>query len=87
MPGNLKFEDVVKSVQAEAERLSSDGVDKIIALGHAGITMDKRVALIPQVDVVIGGHTNTFLYTGQAFRSRVTYNTSKPTTFVSWSFH
>ena len=40
-------------------------VSKIIALGHAEINMDKKIATeIPEVDIVVGGHTNTFLYTG-----------------------
>lgn len=35
----------------------------IIALGHSGFDMDKTVAkMCPDVDLVIGGHTNTFLY-------------------------
>lgn len=41
------------------------GVNKIIALGHSGFTVDKNIAQkVKGVDVVIGGHTNTFLYTG-----------------------
>lgn len=41
------------------------GVNKIIALGHSGFTVDKDIARkVRGVDVVVGGHTNTFLYTG-----------------------
>lgn len=41
------------------------GVNKIIALGHSGFTVDKNIAQkVKGVDVVVGGHTNTFLYTG-----------------------
>lgn len=41
------------------------GVNKIIALGHSGFAVDKNIAQkVKGVDVVIGGHTNTFLYTG-----------------------
>ena len=47
-------------------KLTNDGVNKIIALGHAGYAMDQQVARLSGVDVVIGGHTNTFLYTGEA---------------------
>lgn len=64
MAGNVKFGDVVTSVRKEAELMTIQGVNKIIALGHAGFTVDKAVAKIPDVDVVVGGHTNTFLYTG-----------------------
>nr|KAG5704020.1 hypothetical protein BaRGS_032109 [Batillaria attramentaria] len=63
-PGDVKFNSVVESVRQEVERLQGEGINKIIALGHAGFTVDKQVAAIPGVDVVVGGHTNTFLYTG-----------------------
>lgn len=41
------------------------GVDQIVALGHSGFAVDQEVARrVGGVDVVIGGHSNTFLYTG-----------------------
>lgn len=49
----------------EAEALKSKGVNIIIALGHSGYEVDMDIAKnCPLVDVVIGGHSNTFLYTG-----------------------
>lgn len=46
-------------------KLTAMGVNKIIALGHSGFTVDQNIAQkVRGVDVVIGGHTNTFLYTG-----------------------
>lgn len=46
-------------------KLTAMGVNKIIALGHSGFTVDQNIARkVKGVDVVIGGHTNTFLYTG-----------------------
>ena len=54
------------SVQQEVDRLRNAGVKIIIALGHAGFTVDKLVGKIPGVDIVVGGHTNTFLYTGRS---------------------
>lgn len=49
----------------EARKLRSQGVNIIIALGHSGFEMDKIIALrCTDVDVVIGGHSHTFLYTG-----------------------
>ena len=45
--------------------LKAQGVNKIIALGHSGIDVDISLAKnIPDLDIIIGGHTNTFLYTG-----------------------
>lgn len=47
------------------DKLTTLGVNKIIALGHSGFTVDQRIAKkVRGVDVVIGGHSNTFLYTG-----------------------
>lgn len=60
----MHFTDVVTAIKAEVSKLQDDGVNKIIALGHAGFSMDKQVAAIDGVDVVVGGHTNTFLYNG-----------------------
>ncbi|KAI8494629.1 5'-nucleotidase [Branchiostoma belcheri] len=62
--GNLVFLDEVESVQAEVTKLLGQGVNKIIALGHAGYSKDQDVARrVSGVDAVVGGHTNTFLYT------------------------
>ena len=48
----------------EAERLHNDGVDIIIGLGHSGYEKDKDVALnVPHVDVVVGAHSHSFLFT------------------------
>ncbi|XP_077977085.1 snake venom 5'-nucleotidase-like isoform X2 [Glandiceps talaboti] len=64
--GNLVFNDEVESVRQEVNRLTAKGINKIIALGHAGINMDVRIAEeVDGVDVVVGGHTNTFLYNGE----------------------
>ncbi|NXG36392.1 5NTD nucleotidase, partial [Dromaius novaehollandiae] len=65
-PGNdLIFEDEVEALQLQVNNLTAMGVNKIIALGHSGFTVDKNIAQkVKGVDVVIGGHTNTFLYTG-----------------------
>ena len=38
----------------------------LIALGHSGFQKDLEIAEnVPDIDVVVGGHTNTFLYTGR----------------------
>lgn len=42
--------------------MTDEGIQIIIALVHSGFTTDKIVALnCPYVDIVVGGHTNTFL--------------------------
>lgn len=62
---HLKFKDEVESLQAQVNELESLGYNKIIALGHSGFVVDQDIARrVRGVDVVVGGHTNTFLYTG-----------------------
>ncbi|XP_017295470.1 5'-nucleotidase [Kryptolebias marmoratus] len=65
-PGpHLDFEDEVSALQQHVHKLRTLGVNKIIALGHSGFAVDRLIARkVRDVDVVIGGHTNTFLFTG-----------------------
>ncbi|XP_048457376.1 5'-nucleotidase isoform X1 [Rhincodon typus] len=65
-PGlHLLFEDEIEALQREVNKLTTLGVNKIIALGHSGFETDKQIAKkVKGVDVVVGGHSNTFLYTG-----------------------
>ncbi|NXT86039.1 5NTD nucleotidase, partial [Zapornia atra] len=65
-PGDdVDFEDEIEALQVQVDKLIAMGVNKIIALGHSGFAVDKNIAQkVKGVDVVIGGHTNTFLYTG-----------------------
>lgn len=45
--------------------MKSQGVKTIIALGHSGYEKDQEIAKnCPLVDLVVGGHSHTFLYTG-----------------------
>ena len=62
-PGpNIIFTDPVDAVQGEVDKLTAEGVNKIIVLSHSGYKVDQRVAEnTTGVDVIVGGHTNTFL--------------------------
>ncbi|XP_056283485.1 5'-nucleotidase isoform X2 [Pseudoliparis swirei] len=72
-PGpHLRFLDEVSAVQQQVDQLVLLGVVHIVALGHSGFTVDRLIAeRVRGVDVVIGGHSNTFLYTGPAPSSEV----------------
>ncbi|XP_071552970.1 snake venom 5'-nucleotidase-like [Panulirus ornatus] len=65
-PGMLGITDEAEAVRLEARRLKEEeGVEIVVALGHAGFRRDMAIAQeVEEVDVVVGGHTNTFLYTG-----------------------
>ena len=62
-PGpNVTFTDPVAAVQAEVDKLTAEGVNKIIVLSHSGFGTDQRVAEgTTGVDVIVGGHSNTYL--------------------------
>ena len=37
-------------------------------VGHGGFLLDQEIAKeVDGVDVIVGGHSNTFLYTGEVF--------------------
>lgn len=64
---NVKFENEVEAIKREAKTLTSQGCNIIIALGHSGYETDQQIAeQVEEVDLVIGGHTNTFLFNGPA---------------------
>lgn len=60
-PGpNITFSDPVAAVQAEVDRLTAEGVNRIIVLSHSGYGVDQKVAAgTTGVDVIVGGYTNT----------------------------
>ena len=62
-PGpNVIFTDPVDAVQAEVDRLTEEGINKIIVLSHSGLPTDIRVAEnTTGVDVIVGGHDNTLM--------------------------
>lgn len=64
--GKIKFFDEVETVRSEAEKLKNEGVNIIIVLSHAGIDVDFDIAQRagPNVDIIVGSHTHTFMFTG-----------------------
>jgi 5'-nucleotidase/UDP-sugar diphosphatase len=62
-PGpNVIFTDPVQAVQGEVDKLTAEGVNKIVVLSHSGLAVDKRVAEgTTGVDVIVGGHDNQLM--------------------------
>ncbi|QDL93689.1 multifunctional 2',3'-cyclic-nucleotide 2'-phosphodiesterase/5'-nucleotidase/3'-nucleotidase [Paroceanicella profunda] len=62
-PGpNVHFSDPSEAVRGEVAKLAEMGVNKIIVLSHSGYKVDQKVAAeVDGIDVIVGGHTNTFL--------------------------
>jgi len=63
---NIEFLDPIETLRATVYDLTSThSVDKIIVLAHQGYDADQLMAAaVSGVDVIIGGHSHTFLYTG-----------------------
>jgi len=41
------------------------GVNILIAVGHSGYNIDMKIAMeVPDIDVVVGGHSHSFFFTG-----------------------
>jgi len=62
-PGpNLRVLDYVTSVQAEANRLIEQGINKIILLSHYGYPLDmEKAAQLSGVDVILSSHDHALL--------------------------
>ncbi len=62
-PGpNITFSDPSEAVQAEVNKMTAEGVNKIIVLSHSGLNVDRTVAAnTTGVDVIVGGHDNSLL--------------------------
>uniref|UniRef100_A0A5S6Q8B7 5'-nucleotidase n=1 Tax=Trichuris muris TaxID=70415 RepID=A0A5S6Q8B7_TRIMR len=64
-PDNVTFREEIPTLTERARLLREKGVNVIILLSHSGIENDRKICrAVPGIDVIIGGHTNTFLYTG-----------------------
>ena len=62
-PGkNINFTDPSEAVQHQVDALTTSGVNKIIVLSHSGYVVDQQIAAnTTGVDVIVGGHSNTYL--------------------------
>ncbi|XP_050556281.1 apyrase-like [Spodoptera frugiperda] len=66
--GRLKFTDEIEAVREEAGKLNAQGVDIIVVLSHCGLEIDREIALHagPHIDIIVGGHSHTLLFNGDA---------------------
>lgn len=53
-------------MRKEAANLKKQGIDIIIVLSHCGLDVDLVIAEKggPDISVIVGGHTHSFMYTG-----------------------
>ncbi|MEM6409226.1 MAG: 5'-nucleotidase C-terminal domain-containing protein [Pseudomonadota bacterium] len=56
------FTDEVESLSADVATLTSEGVNKIIALTHVGLPRDREIAAaVEGLDAIVGGHSHTLM--------------------------
>ncbi len=64
---HTKFSSARETLSEEAKKLEAQGVKCIIALTHLGLPADKQLARsVDGVDVIVGGHTHSYLGPGSA---------------------
>ncbi|XP_077553004.1 protein 5NUC-like isoform X1 [Haemaphysalis longicornis] len=79
-PGAVEFEDEVESFKREIKRLKEKDVNIIIAITHSGYPRDiEIVQQVKDIDLLVGGHTNTFLYHGTGYPRENTVEGDYPT--------
>ncbi|XP_061379082.1 protein 5NUC-like isoform X5 [Danaus plexippus] len=62
---DVEYIEEVEALQEEVQKLKKEGVNIIIGLGHSGYLKDLEIAKkVDGLDLIIGGHTNTFLWNG-----------------------
>ncbi|XP_049301119.1 apyrase-like [Anopheles funestus] len=65
MTERVRFLDEVDQLRLEIDRLKDAGIQHIVVLSHCGLEIDRTIAReLPDVDVIVGGHSHTFLYNG-----------------------
>lgn len=58
--GEITLKPFLQSIQQEINRLKQQGINKIILLSHAGVTVDEQLAhQLTDIDIIAGGHTHT----------------------------
>ncbi|KAL7743238.1 hypothetical protein ACLKA6_016182 [Drosophila palustris] len=64
--GKLIFRNESDAIREEAALLKQQGANIIIVISHCGYEVDKTIASVAGdvVDVIVGSHSHTFLYTG-----------------------
>ncbi|MEI2387309.1 bifunctional metallophosphatase/5'-nucleotidase [Breoghania sp. JC706] len=62
-PGDdVRFLDAVATLKGATQAFQAAGITRIIVLSHSGYKHDKEIAaLVPGIDVIVGGHSHTYL--------------------------
>lgn len=63
--GKLNILPEVEAVQEEVAKLVAEGINIIIVLSHCGFETDREIAKHGgPIDIIVGGHSHSFLFSG-----------------------
>lgn len=66
-PGKIEILDEIESIKKEIEELKKKSVKIFAVISHVGYQKDIEIAkAVGDLNFIVGGHTNTFLYTGES---------------------
>lgn len=72
-PGDsIQFRDEIDAIKEEINKLKKKNseLNIFIAVGHSGLERDLQIArAIPELDLVVGGHSHSFMFTGNNYPS------------------
>jgi len=64
VPAGLVLDDEIEALTREVAKLKAEGINIIVAIGHSGYLTDQKLAAeVPDVDIIIGAHSHSFLFT------------------------
>lgn len=64
--GKVNILPEIAAVRDEVARLTAEGIKIIIVLSHCGLEVDREIAQhAGPVDIIVGGHSHTFLFSGE----------------------
>lgn len=64
--GRVNILPEVEAVRDEVAKLTADGIKIIIVLSHCGLDIDRKIAHQGgPIDIIVGGHTHSFLFSGE----------------------
>ena len=65
--GKLSFSNEAQAVSAEAAKLKAEGINIVVVLSHCGLDRDREIARLggTDIDIIIGGHSHSFLFSGE----------------------
>jgi 5'-nucleotidase len=70
----------IENVRKEVANLVGQGIKIVILLSHCGLSVDREIARsVPDIDIIVGGHSHSYLYSGNGSQGPDTPVSDYPT--------